>query len=441
MTSWEAPVPSGPVEAEIVVPGSKSATARALVLSALADGPGTIRGGLRARDTDLMISGLTALGGFVEDRVLDMGDQEPDAYRDRDVCLNPDMCPGNEVWACRPIENSPAEAEIDCGLAGTVMRFLPPVAALSSSSVLFTGDEAASARPMAPLCEALAQLGAQVKGSFLPLRVTGPVTGHEVRIDSSSSSQFISALLLSGPRFPHGVRIIHTGGPVPSLPHIQMTIAALRSRGVDVGQDGTVWEVQASPIAALDEIIEPDLTTAAVFLAAALVAGGRVTVPGWPAHTTQPGVRVTDILQAMGASVTISDGRATVSGTGDIAGTDIDLHDTSELTPVVAALAALASTPSTIRGVGHIRGHETNRLAALSTQITALGGNCRETEDGLAITPTTLQPGVFRTYADHRMAHAGALIGLRVPGITLDDIECTSKTMPGFSRVWEAMAR
>jgi len=412
--TWLAPVGTRPIDAEVRVPGSKSATARALVLSGLADGPGSIQGGLRARDTDLMIAGLRALGAGIDDH---------DPTR----------------WEIHPLSTFPDQARIDCGLAGTVMRFLPPVAALGFGHIEFAGDPAASARPMEPLAQALTQLGVQVEGIHLPLSVTGPVRGREAAIDSSGSSQFISALLLAGPRFPHGVRITHRGGPLPSLPHIEMTIAALGARGVEVGQDGSTWEVAPHRIDPLDEVIEPDLTTAAVFLASALVTGGRVTIPGWPPTTTQPGVRILEILAEMGGRVDHGDSSVTVSGTGQISGVDIDLHDTSELVPVVAGLAALADGDTVIRGVGHIRGHETDRLAALSAQITALGGDCRAILDGLVIHPCDMTGGVFQTYADHRMAHAGALIGLRVGGVLLSDVECTSKTMPDFPSTWKTM--
>jgi len=412
--TWLAPSSTGPIEATVLVPGSKSATARALILSAIAVGPGSIQGGLKARDTDLMIAGLRGLGAQV-----DVSD------------------PGR--WNVQPIEQFPSEAHIDCGLAGTVMRFLPALAASGPVRAQFAGDPAASARPMEPLLEALDQLGALVSGSCLPFTVTGPVTLRDATIDSSASSQFISALLLAGPRYPSGVSVTHRGGPLPSLPHILMTVAALEARGVEVGHEESTWETPCSPVRAVDEIIEPDLTTAAVFLASALVAGGQVSVPGWPRTSVQPGVRTLDILSEMGGEVLLGPSSVTVSGTGEVSGIDIDLHDTSELTPVVAGLASLADSPTVIRGVGHIRGHETDRLAALSTGITALGGDCEETEDGLIIHPKPMHPGIFHTYADHRMAHAGALIGLKIGGVELDDVECTSKTMPDFPGTWEGM--
>jgi 3-phosphoshikimate 1-carboxyvinyltransferase len=290
---------------------------------------------------------------------------------------------------------------------------------------------------MEPLLVALRQLGAHVRGQALPFSVAGPITGQEVEIDASGSSQFVSALLLSGSRFPDGVTIHHHGNAVPSLPHIDMTVAALESRGVAVDHDdGTCWRIRPGRINATHDVIEPDLTTAAVFLAAAVVSAGRVTVPDWPVTTTQPGARVLDILRQMGAAVERSPIGVTVIGADQISAIEVDLHDASELTPVIAALMTLADGDSVIRGVAHIRGHETDRLAALSQNLTSLGSVCRETDDGLVISPRPLHGGVFDTHADHRMAHAAALIGLRVPGVVLNDVACTSKTMPEFPDVW-----
>lgn len=417
--TWSAPFAHTPVQGTVWVPGSKSATARALVLSALAEGEGIIRGGLAARDTSLMIAALRGLGASIDDT---------DPAR----------------WVVSPIDaSSRRDASpsrlIDCGLAGTVMRFVPPIAALGKATVSFCGDEAASARPQAPLLEGLRQLGAHIDGDTLPFNVTGPIFAQEATIDSSGSSQFVSGLLLSAPRFPQGLRLTHQGAPIPSLPHIDMTQAGLEARGIRVRHEANTWEVDHGPIAALDEVIEPDLTTAGVFFAAALVTGGSVTVSGWPLTSTQPGVRVPEILSLLGGSFTLDDKGLTAVGDGILHGVDVDLHDVSELTPIIVALSALADSPSRIRGVGHIRGHETNRLAALAQGITALGGDCRECDDGLAVYPRPLNPGIFPTYADHRLAHAGALLGLVTQGICLDDVTCTAKTMPTFPRVWEGL--
>lgn len=408
--AWRAPVADGPVTGSVVVPGSKSATARALVLAALADAPGTITGGLTARDSTLMIDALRALGATIDTSAA--------------------------VWTVTPGPVR-AGATIDCGLAGTVMRFVPPVAALGHGVTRFIGDPAASARPVAPLLDGLRQLGARIDDDTLPFSVTGPLTSGVATIDATGSSQFVSGLLLAGARFPSGLTLHHRGGSVPSRPHITLTSAMLTGRGVTVHQpDPDTWVVRAGPIAATAEVVEPDLTTAAVFLAAALVTGGSVTIPGWPDASTQPGAATPEILARFGGTLTYAGGGVTLTGTSHLRGVDLDLHETSELTPVVAALAALADGPSVLRGVGHIRGHEADRLAALATGITALGGACAETEDGLSITSPVRTGGVWACHADHRLAHAGALLGLRTPGVVLDDVGCTSKTMPTFPAAW-----
>ena len=415
---WAAPVAAGPIRARVVVPGSKSATARALLLAAIASGPGTITGPLEARDSQLMRDALRALGTAIDDS-------------------------DHLTWKVRPAKPVRAGAEIDCGLAGTVMRFVPPVAALASGTTRFTGDEQAAARPVQPILDGLRQLGASVDGDQLPFSVTGPVRGGVATVDATGSSQFISGLLLTAARFPEGLTLRHDGdGDVPSHRHIEMTVEWLRARGVRVAHpDADTWIVSPGPIRGVAETVEPDFMTAAPFLAAAVVTGGTVTVAGWPATSTQPGADLGDVLTEFGASAMLGPDGLTVSGAGRIHGVDLDLHDASELVPVAAALAALAVTPSTIRGVAHIRGHETDRLAALTAEINGLGGSCVETADGLDIQPAPLHAGTFHCYADHRLAHAGAVLGLVQPGIVLDDVACTSKTMPQFPETWQGMLR
>ncbi len=415
---WAAPVAAGPLRARVVVPGSKSATARALLLAAISSGPGTITGPLEARDSQLMRDALRSLGAVIDDS-------------------------DHLTWKVRPAKPVRAATEIDCGLAGTVMRFVPPVAALASGTTRFRGDDRASARPVQPILDGLRQLGAQVDGDVLPFSVTGPVRGGAATIDATGSSQFVSGLLLAAARFPEGLTLRHEGdGDVPSRRHIDMTVDWLRARGVQVTHpDEDTWVVLPGPIRGIAETVEPDFMTAAPFLAAAVVTGGTVTIAGWPSSSTQPGLNLGDVLTEFGASATLSSGGLTVSGAGRIHGVDLDLHDASELVPVAAALASLAVTPSTIRGVAHIRGHETDRLAALAAEITGLGGHCVETADGLDIEPAPLHAGTFHCYADHRLAHAGAVLGLVQPGIVLDDIACTSKTMPQFPETWQGMFR
>ncbi|QUQ70977.1 3-phosphoshikimate 1-carboxyvinyltransferase [Kutzneria sp. CA-103260] len=413
---WPTPSVTEPVRATVPVPGSKSITNRALLLAALADGPSTVHLPLRSRDTQLMAAALRSLGVRVAD--------------------------GNQgSWEVTP-GRLRGDADLDCGLAGTVMRFVPPAAALADGDVRFDGDEQARVRPMNTVLDALRTLGVAVDGDRLPftLHGNGEVRGGSVTIDASGSSQFVSALLLSGARYEQGVTVLHDGKPVPSLPHIEMTIEMLRAVGVEVDDsEPNRWAVAPGPIQARDWRIEPDLSNAAAFLAAAAVTGGSLTVPDWPLVTTQPGDAMRDILEQMGCGVSLSDNGLTVTGPQRLKGIDIDLHDFSELTPTVAAMAVLADSPTQIRGVAHIRGHETDRLAALTAEIRGIGGDADETEDGLVIRPSAPTGGLWHAYADHRMATAGAIIGLKVPGVSVDDIKTTTKTIPDFPGMWAAM--
>jgi len=416
LRQWAAPQAPAPITATVIVPGSKSETNRALILAALASGPSVIRGGLEARDTQLMRDALRALG---VDIVEDSGH-----------------------WRITPPNAFVAGGTIDCGLAGTVMRFVPPIAALADGLVRFDGDQQAYVRPMGPMLDALRVLGATVDGEALPFTISGKpqIRGGTVTLDASASSQFLSGLLLAGARYGDGIDIRHVGPEIPSRPHIQMTVAMLRERGVTI--DDTApnrWVVSPGTIQPRDLTIEPDLSNAAPFLAAAAITGGTVTVPNWPRVTLQAGDAIRDILRRFGARVALEGVNLLVQGTDHIHGVDLDLNAAAELTPVVAAVAALADHTSHIRGVAHIRGHETDRLAALETELDRLGGHVNQTDDGLTIHPRLLGGDLWHTYADHRMAHAGALLGLVIPEIVLDDIGCTSKTVPEFEQLWTTM--
>ncbi len=406
-----------PIRATVRVPGSKSETNRARVLAALAAGPSTITNGLDARDTRLMRDGLRSLGVDVDD--------------------------SGDSWRITPPTTFTGGGTVDCGLAGTVMRFLPPLAALADGPVAFDGDEQAYARPMGPLLDGLTALGVDVEGQALPFTVTGSpaLAGGPVTIDAGTSSQYVSGLLLIGARLAAGLDLRHAGGDLPSRPHIAMTVAMLRARGVEVDDSETDrWVVRPGSVAPVDVTVEPDLSNAAPFLAAAALTGGSVTVPHWPAETLQPGAAVPHILQQFGADITYEDdGALTVTGTDEIDSIEIDLRDASELTPVVAAVAALAADTSHIHGVGHIRGHETDRLAAIAAELETLGAKVKITDDGLVIHPRLLGGGTWHTYADHRMAQAGALLGLGVADVVLDDVACTDKTMPEFVPLWTGM--
>ena len=439
---WRAPVATGGLDAVVELPGSKSLSARALLLAAVADAQTTLTGLLRSRDTELMLAALSVLGARFED-------------------LNETGTRLRVTPAALPLHvqtGSDGIGRIDVGLAGTVMRFVPALAALADAPVVFDGDEAARRRPMAPLIDALAALGAEVthlgEPGFLPVRI-GPGDGALLKaqnarmaVDGSASSQFVSALLLLGALLPGGLELTPTG-PVPSLTHVAMTVATLRERGIDVdepapgaGDGERTWRVHPGRPRGGQVAIEPDLSNAGPFLAAALVAGGRVSVPHWPAATTQAGDAWRELLPRLGGEVTLSGDLLTARGTGHLTGITADLSDVGELVPTVAALAALAGAQghaSTLTGIAHLRGHETDRLAALAAQIRLLGGEAEESNDGLIIRPAPLHGAALRSYADHRMATFAAVVGLGVDGVTLDDVGCTSKTLPGFPALWAAM--
>ena len=414
---WPAPLADAPVDADVRLPGSKSLTNRQLVLAALANSPSRLRHPLRSRDTQLMADALVKLGTTIDD-------DGPD-------------------WVITPGQLR-GDVDIDCGLAGTVMRFVPAVAALADGPVRFDGDETAQVRPMGPVLAGLRQLGVEIlaEQDRLPYTVVGAgsVRGGTVEIDASGSSQFVSGLLLAAPRFDAGVTVRHVGPSVPSRPHIEMTLAELRAAGAHAVELGpTTWQVAAGPLAGRDIVVEPDLSNAAPFLAAALVTGGRITVPDWPSHTTQPGALLPGIFTQLGAEVSHEGSALTVRGRGVINGLDLDLSAGGELAPVLATVLVLANAPSRLRGIGHLRGHETDRLAALETELGALGADVQQTPDGLAITPRPLSGGVFHTYHDHRLATAGALLGLVIPGIEVENVATTAKTIPEFVTLWQEM--
>lgn len=418
---WDAPVAVGPVRARVLVPGSKSATNRAMVLAALADAPSTLHRPLRSRDTLLMAAALRGLGTGIEDG--------PDGS-----------------WLITPAQRLTGGTEVDMGAAGTVMRFLPPVAALADGPVRFDGDPRSHERPVAPLLQALRTLGAEIDDTrhpgHFPLTVhgRGGLRGGAVQIDSAASSQFVSALVLSGARYEQGVDVRHVGGRLPSLPYIDMAVRMARAAGVRVDDtEPERWRVEPGPVRPVTQTIEPDLSNAAPFVAAALVTGGTVTIPDWPLETTQPGDRLREILTLMGADCELTGEGLRVAGGGAIHGVDLDLADEAELTPTIAALAALADGPSRLRGVGHIRLHETDRLAAIAKEINGLGGRITELPEELLIEPAPLHGGEFHTYEDHRMATTGAVLGLAVPGVRVRDVATTGKTLPDFPGRWAAL--
>ena len=424
---WSAPFRGmSPVRARITIPGSKSVTNRALILAAIADSPSLLRKPLHSRDSALMIAGLKALGvGIV---------QAPNGY----LLIHPAPLFG--------------PAHIDVGNAGTVMRFLPPLASMAKGIIYFDGDPRSHERPLGPVIAAMESLGVSIEHGnryALPLTINadGQLKGGEVEVDASSSSQFVSALLLVAPAMKDGLVVRHIGKSLPSAPHIEMTIQMLREVGVSVkvvaNSEKKEWHVSPTVMHGREITIEPDLSNAAPFMGAAMICGGSVTITDWPQSTTQPGDQLRTILADMGADInfdkTTTGSNLSISGTGQIHGIDVDLHDVGELTPSIAALAVLADSPSSLRGIAHLRLHETDRLAAITREINALGGNIVEEEGALHITPAPLHGGTFHTYEDHRLATAGAMIGLRVEGIKVENIATTQKTLPDFPGAWTSL--
>lgn len=416
---WSAPFrASKPISGVINIPGSKSVTNRALVLSALASSPSTLRRGLRSRDTDLMIKALSSLGVKIEIE--------------------------EDLWKITPAPLM-GPAGIDVGNAGTVMRFLPPLAALAKGLISFDGDPRSHQRPLGPVIKALESLGVSIEhqGRYsLPLVINsaGYINGGEVEIDASASSQFLSSLLLVAPLMKQGLKIKNVGKNLPSKPHIEMTIAMLAQYGAVVDTSiANQWSVEPTKLSGVDLVIEPDLSNAAVFMAAPILCGGEVIIKDWPRKTTQPGDQLRQIFSEMGGVIDFVDQGLRVRSSGQIRGIDIDLGDVGELTPVIAALACFANSPSHLRGIGHLRLHETDRLSALKSELTALGAEVIEEESALRIHPKPMKSGVFHTYEDHRLATAGALIGLAVDGVEVENIETTKKTITDFPALWSQL--
>lgn len=432
---WTAPVARGPLAGDVALPGSKSLTNRELVLAALADGPSTIRLPLHSRDSALMTTALRQLGVGI-DEVEPTPGAAANPYGP-DLLVTPGAMHG--------------DVRVDCGLAGTVMRFLPPLAALAEGPVTIDGDPYARKRPMGAVIKALVDLGVEVTddgAGAMPFTFvgTGSVRGGSLEIDASASSQFVSGLLLSAPRFTEGLHLRHVGDRLPSMPHIAMTVDVLRARGVRVDEPSVgEWVVHPGPIAARDVTIEPDLSNAAPFAVAALVAGGTVRIRTWPTETTQVGADLETLLPRWGATVTrdgddlVFDGGVGIRGGASLPGVDLDLTRGGELAPALVALAALADGPSEITGIGHLRGHETDRLAALAADVVGLGGAVTEQQDGLRVEPARLSGGAWAAYDDHRMATAGAVVGLVTEGVGVDDIGTTAKTLPQFPELWAAL--
>ena len=441
---WPAPFRgSQPVHARVVIPGSKSVTNRALILAAQAESPSILRRPLISRDSELMVAGLRQLGIKIEEIEVESSSGAGTSAGTKEL-----------AWKITPAPLK-GPATIDVGNAGTVMRFLPPLAALAQGNISFDGDPRSHERPLGPVIKALEELGISIDHGnrySLPLSLvgTGKIPGGEIDIDASASSQFLSALLLIGPSTVKGITARHIGGELPSMPHIEMTVEILRDFGANVHVDAAkkTWRVEPGALQGKDLMIEPDLSNAAPFLSIAMVCGGSITIADWPVKTTQPGDQLRTLLRDMGASISLNSDGLTLTANSEksslrdapkIIGLDVDLHDVGELTPSIAALAALADSPSHLRGIAHLRLHETDRLAALTREINAIGGKVSEEPSALHFEPSQLHAGVFHTYEDHRLATAGAVIGLLTAGIEVENIATTRKTLTDFPGLWKSL--
>lgn len=444
---WRAPYRGKkPVDVRVTIPGSKSVTNRALILAAQAEGTSILRKPLISRDSELMIAGLRAIGISIKSNI----PSDPNIEVAFEVTgaaignLNGGNINGGRLKG---------PAKIDVGNAGTVMRFLPPLAALADGKISFDGDPRSHERPLGPVIKALEELGISIEhgGRYsLPFTLEnksgGKIRGGEIDIDASASSQFLSSLLLIAPSTELGITARHIGGALPSMPHIEMTVQMLRDFGANVQVDRSknTWRVEPGRLQAQDLVIEPDLSNAAPFMSIAMVCGGSVTINDWPEVTTQPGDQLREIFAKMGGKVEFisgNNGGLKITGSGNIHGINIDLHDVGELTPAIAALCALADSPSYLSGIGHLRLHETDRLAALRSEINSLGGDVIEEPSALKINPKPLHKGIFHTYEDHRLATSGATIGLVVDGIEVENIATTRKTITDFPGLWQSLLK
>ena len=466
---WPAPFRgSQPVNARVVIPGSKSVTNRALILAAQATSPSILRRPLVSRDSELMVAGLRALGIGVQEIEVESNASASTNNASTNNASTNNASTNNAstnnastntkelAWKITPAPLK-GPAAIDVGNAGTVMRFLPPLAALAQGTISFDGDPRSHERPLGPVIKALEELGISIDHGnrySLPLSLvgTGKIPGGEIDIDASASSQFLSALLLIGPSTVNGITARHVGGELPSMPHIEMTIEMLREFGATVHVDAAkkTWRVEPGALIGKDMVIEPDLSNAAPFLSIAMVCGGSITIADWPQKTTQPGDQLRTLLRDMGASISLNNDGLTLTSNSEksalrdapkIIGIDVDLHDVGELTPSIAALAALADSPSHLRGIAHLRLHETDRLAALTREINAIGGKVSEEHSALHFEPSPLHSGIFHTYDDHRLATAGAVIGLTTQGIEVENIATTRKTLTDFPGLWKSLLK
>ena len=403
-----APLERAP-DVAIRPPGSKSITNRALVCATLAAGESVLEGALFADDTRAMMAAAVALGAQL------VVDETAARITVRGA--------GSEVAS--------VPSRVDAGQSGTTSRFVLAALALGAAEHVLDGDPQLRARPLAPLVDALTALGVHVRAlgapGRLPLAVRGPARGGPVAIAGSLSSQFVSGLLMAGPRMERGLEI-ELSSPLVSVPYVEMTRAVMAAFGV-AGAGLTVAHAAYAPAR---YAIEPDASAASYFLAAAAITGGRVAIEGLGADSIQGDVAFAGVLEQMGARVERSPGQVVVSGAGELHGVDVDMSNISDTAQTLAAVAAFATSPTRVRGIGFIRGKETDRIAAIVAELTRAGVRAQAHDDGFSVQPGEVHGARFETYDDHRMAMSLALLGLRVPGVEIAGPGCVAKTYPGF---------
>lgn len=405
-----------PPDAVVAVPGSKSIANRALVCAALARGRSRLTNVPDGDDTVAMVACLRGLGLDAE---LDDGRVTIEG--------------AGTDWSSDP-------RTLHAGLAGTTSRFVTALAALGSAPITVDGHPPLRRRPFGPLHEALTQLGVSVRpgevAGHLPATILGPPTGGRVRIRGDVSSQYVTALMLIGPYLPGGLELWLTSELI-SRPYVELTAAVMTWFGADgIAMGDELIVVEPGEYRPADVFVEPDASSASYPLAIAAVTGGRVTVDGLGPDALQGDATFVDVLAAMGCRVERDEHSVTVTGPSELRGVDLDMADISDLVPTVAVVAALASTPTTIRGVGFIRQKESDRLGDLAAELRRAGVDVDETDDGLAVRPSRPRAARLATHHDHRLAMAFAVLGTAVDGIEIEDPRVVSKSWPGF---WDAL--
>ncbi len=421
MNEFRAIRPGAPVGGTFRVPGSKSLTNRALVCAALAEGKSVLLNASDSNDSALMANGLDQFGVLVR--------QEGDRWEVEGT--------GGRLYAPR--------FPIPVGNAGTTLRFFLALSALARGTVVLEGSPRMAERPNRELIDALRDAGIDAKESagLARYEVTGGILrGGTVRIRQDRSSQFLSALLMVAPMAGNPVDVL-IDGPRRSESYVRMTVGVMRAFGAEVGEgDGGGFHIPAPRrYAAVEYAVEPDASGASYGFGAAAITGGEVVVPGLGAGSLQGDAGFPSLLVGMGCSMEPTERGIRLRGSPSLRGIDVDMSGMPDVVPTLVAVALFASTPTRIRNVAHLRFKESDRIGALAAEFRKLGGSLVEYEDGLEVIPAPLHGGTVATYDDHRMAMAAALVGLRVPGVEVENPGCVEKSFPRFWEEFDALRR